>query len=174
MAGRVETAEGVPGPAQRMFEADRASLGLGMELLAAADGAATLRMTVTGTMVNGHGIAHGGYLSLLADSAFACACDTHGPVAVAVAAGADIDFLEPVRLGDTLTATIASHTRFGRSGVHDVTVRRGDEVVAEFRGRSRELRQAPAGTAPAPTGVAPDPVGTAPAPASAGQLGEAP
>jgi acyl-CoA thioesterase len=30
--------------------------------------------------------------------------------------------------------------RRGRTGVYDVTVRRGDEVVAEFRGRSAELR----------------------------------
>src|SRR3712207_7546844 len=32
---------------------------------------------------NGHAIAHGGYVFLLADTAFACACNSHGPVTVA-------------------------------------------------------------------------------------------
>ncbi|WP_443069205.1 hypothetical protein [Streptomyces sp. NBC_01362] len=33
-------------------------------------------------------------------------------------------------------------SRFGRSGVYDVTVRRSDGVpVAEFRGQSRSLRE---------------------------------
>jgi acyl-CoA thioesterase len=31
-------------------------------------------------------------------------------------------------------------TRFGRTGIYDVTVRRGPDVIAEFRGRSQELR----------------------------------
>ena len=39
-------------------------------------------------MVNGHGICHGGVIFSLADTAFACACNSWGPVTVA--AGADI------------------------------------------------------------------------------------
>lgn len=121
-----------------MFAADRASLSLGMELLEVGTGRAVLRMTVTGAMVNGHGTAHGGYLFLFADSAFACACNSHGPVTVA--AGADIDFVAPAHEGDVLTATAEERVSFGRSGIYDVSVRRGDEVIAEFRGRSRVLR----------------------------------
>jgi len=121
-----------------MFAADRASHGLGMELLEAGPGHAVLRMTVTGAMVNGHGTAHGGYLFLFADGAFACACNSHGPVTVAAAA--DIDFVAPAHGGDVPTATALERTRFGRSGIYDVSVRRGDQVIAEFRGRSRELR----------------------------------
>jgi acyl-CoA thioesterase len=120
-----------------MFAADTASRGLGMELLAAADGQAVVRMPVTPAMVNGHSIAHGGFVFMLADTAFACACNSHGPVTVA--AGADITFVRPVRDGDVLTAYAQERTVFGRSGVYDVTVRRGDEVVAEFRGRSRTV-----------------------------------
>ncbi|WP_249417106.1 hydroxyphenylacetyl-CoA thioesterase PaaI [Streptomyces sp. TS71-3] len=121
-----------------MFAADEASRRLGIELLEYGAGAAVLRMTVTRAMVNGHGIAHGGYLFLFADTAFACACNSHGPATVA--AGADIDFVAPAREGDVLVATAQERTRFGRSGIYDVTVVRGDEVVAEFRGRSRVLR----------------------------------
>ena len=127
-----------PGPAQLMFAADAASLGLGIELLEAGEGEAVLRMAVTPAMVNGHGLAHGGYLFLLADSAFACACNSHGPVTVA--AGGDIDFVAPAREGDVLLATARERARFGRSGIYDVTVRRGGELIAEFRGRSRTLR----------------------------------
>jgi acyl-CoA thioesterase len=84
--------------AHDMFDDDLASRSLGMTLEDATDGRATLRMRVTETMVNGHDIAHGGYLFLLADTAFACACNSHGPVTVA--AGADITFVRPARLGD--------------------------------------------------------------------------
>ena len=122
-----------------MFDADAASRGLGMELLGVGDGTATVRMRVGTAMVNGHGIAHGGYLFLLADTAFACACNSRGRVTVA--AGADITFIAPVRDGDLLVANAAERVSYGRSGIYDVTVRRGDEVVAEFRGRSREAGQ---------------------------------
>lgn len=129
-------------PTEAMFAADRASRALGIELLEHGPGTATLRMTVTESMVNGHRTAHGGFLFLLADSAFACACNSHGPVTV-VAAGADIVFVAPAREGDVLVARAEERTRYGRSGVYDVSVRRGDEVIAEFRGRSRSLRDAP-------------------------------
>ncbi|WP_432030844.1 hydroxyphenylacetyl-CoA thioesterase PaaI [Streptomyces sp. 1222.5] len=133
-----QAAGSADGPVEAMFFADEASRRLGIELVRHGPGTAVLRMTVTAAMVNGHRIAHGGYVFLLADSAFACACNSHGPVTVA--AGAGIDFVAPVYEGDVLEATAEERTRFGRSGIYDVTVMRGDEVVAEFRGRSRVLR----------------------------------
>ncbi|MEU8300739.1 hydroxyphenylacetyl-CoA thioesterase PaaI [Micromonospora sp. NPDC048909] len=124
-----------------MFDADLASRGLGIELVEAADGAAVARMRVTGTMLNGHAIAHGGFVFLLADTAFALACNSRGPVTVA--AGGEISFIRPVRADDVLTARATERTRYGRSGIYDVTVTRDDgEVVAEFRGRSRTLADA--------------------------------
>src|SRR6266511_44677 len=123
--------------AHEMFEADLASRALGIELLSAGGGRAVVRMRVTVSMVNGHAIAHGGYVFLLADTAFACACNSHGPVTVAAAA--DIVFVRPVREGDLLLARAEERTRYGRGGVYDVTVMRGDEVVAEFRGHSRTI-----------------------------------
>jgi acyl-CoA thioesterase len=48
-------------------------------------------------------------------------------------------FVAAARLGDVLEAEARMRTRFGRSGVYDVTVRRGDDVIAEFRGRSHTL-----------------------------------
>ncbi|WP_249160695.1 hydroxyphenylacetyl-CoA thioesterase PaaI [Actinospica acidithermotolerans] len=129
--------------ARTMFEADAASAALGIRVEHALDGAASARMTVTDTMVNGHGIAHGGYIFLFADTAFACACNTYGPVTVA--AGAEITFVTSARLGDELTAVAEERTRYGRNGIYDVTVYRetpeGREVVAEFRGRSRTIAE---------------------------------
>ncbi|MER6976775.1 hydroxyphenylacetyl-CoA thioesterase PaaI [Streptomyces carpinensis] len=122
----------------RMFAADQASRRLGIELLEHGEETALLRMTVTEPMVNGHGTAHGGYLFLFADSPFACACNTHGPVTVA--SRADVTFVAPAREGDVLTAAAREITRFGRSGIYDVRVVRGETVIAEFRGRSRSVR----------------------------------
>jgi acyl-CoA thioesterase len=120
-----------------MFAADQASRGVGMELLHLRPGAAVVQMRVAMQMLNGHSICHGGYVFMLADTAFACACNSDGPVTLA--AGADISFVSPAREGDVLVATAEERTRFGRSGIYDVTVRHGDEVVAEFRGRSRTV-----------------------------------
>ncbi len=120
-----------------MMAADRASAALGIELVEHGEGWARTRMTVRADMVNGHDIAHGGLVFTLADTAFACACNSWGPVTVA--AGAEVVFVASARLGDVLEAEARVRTRFGRSGIYDVTVRRGDDVVAEFRGRSRTI-----------------------------------
>ncbi|PZF95670.1 phenylacetic acid degradation protein PaaD [Micromonospora endophytica] len=122
-----------------MFAADVASNRLGIELVSASGGVAVARMRVTPEMVNGHRIAHGGFVFLLADTAFALACNSHGPAAVA--AGGEITFVRPAQEGDLLLARATERTRYGRSGIYDVTVTRGDaEVIAEFRGHSRALR----------------------------------
>lgn len=128
----------VPESVRRMLDDDLASASLGITLVDAGPGHATVRMTITDTMVNGHALAHGGYVFLLADTAFACACNSHGPVTVA--AGADVTFVAAAHLGDELTARAEERVRYGRSGIYDVTVTRGDDVIAEFRGRSRTLR----------------------------------
>jgi phenylacetic acid degradation protein PaaD len=123
--------------ADRMWQADAASQGLGIVLGDVAPGRAVATMAVRPDMVNGHGICHGGFLFLLADTAFAFACNTHGPPVVA--AGADVSFLAPVREGDVLVATAVERVLAGRSGLYDVTVRRGEQAVLELRGRSRAL-----------------------------------
>jgi acyl-CoA thioesterase len=96
-----------------------------------------LRMTVREDMVNGHAIGHGGITFTLADSAFAFACNSYDRRTVA--AGAEIRFRAPTRLGDVLTATAEERFREGRSGVYDVEVTCGETVVASFVGHSREI-----------------------------------
>ncbi len=121
--------------AHAMMAADRASTDSGIRLVEVRPGAATVGLTVAEGHANGHGVCHGGVLFTLADTAFAIACNSHGPRAVA--ATADIVFARPALVGDELVAVARERIRFGRSGVYDVSVARGGEVVAEFRGQSR-------------------------------------
>jgi acyl-CoA thioesterase len=123
-----------------MLETDEAARSLGITLTEFGDGRAIASMRVAGSMVNGHGMAHGGYVFLLADTAFAYACNSRGPVTVA--AGAEVSFVAAAELGDLLVATAEERTLFGRNGIYDVTVRREDTVIAEFRGRSRSIGEA--------------------------------
>ena len=125
--------------AAAMYDADLASRHLGIRIEQVAPGQATARMQVRDTMLNGHAICHGGYVFLLADTAFAFACNTYGPTTVAAAC--DVVFLGPAHLGDELIAEATERHRSGRSGIYDVTVRLPNAaVIAEFRGHSRTLR----------------------------------
>ena len=124
--------------AQAMWADDKASQGLGMEVLEVAPGRAKLAMTLTERMVNGHGLGHGGFIFTLADSALAFACNSYG--FRSVAQQCSVTFLSPARLGMRLVAEATERHRAQRSGIYDVTVR--DEigtVIAEFRGHSRTL-----------------------------------
>lgn len=132
--------------AQAMLNDDAASAGLGIGLIEVGPGRARMSMTIRADMVNGHQIAHGGLIATLADSAFAVACNSHGPVVVA--SGFAVDFHEPARLGDELVAQAVEVVRRGRNGIYDVTVTRGDLVIATFRGRSRAIGAAPRRTKP--------------------------
>ncbi len=123
--------------ADAMWQDDDASKDLGMEIRQIRPGEATLTMTVKPQMVNGQGIAHGGFIFLLADSAFAFACNSHNERAVA--AQCNISFIRPGKLGDLLIATAREISRTGRSGIYDVRVTVDDTPIAELRGHSRTV-----------------------------------
>jgi len=124
--------------AHEMLDADVASRDAGVVLQEVGPGRAVATMTVTGSMLNGHGIAHGAFVFLLADTTFAVACNSYGQRTVA--AGCDITYLSPVSAGDVLVAEAVERVRQGRTGLYDVSVRRADgSVVAELRGRSRTV-----------------------------------
>jgi acyl-CoA thioesterase len=123
--------------ADAMWKEDEASRGLGMAILEVKAGEAKLAMTIQPHMVNGQGIAHGGFIFLLADSAFAFACNSRNERAVA--AQSDISFIRPARLGDRLVATAREISRTGRSGIYDVSVTLDATAIAELRGHSRTV-----------------------------------
>lgn len=124
--------------ADAMWAGDAASQAMGMRIVEVGPGTATLEMTVREDMVNGHGIGHGGFTFTLADSAFAFACNSYNRRTVAHTC--EITYLAPTRLGDVLTATAVERHREGRDGTYDVTVRAAAGVVAEFVGKSKEIR----------------------------------
>jgi acyl-CoA thioesterase len=131
-----------------MWADDNASQALGMTIVRAGAGTATLSMPVVKTMTNGHGMCHGGYIFTLADSAFAFACNSHNTKTVAQHCA--VTFLNPGKLGDVLTATAREISRAGRSGITDVTVtNQAGETIAVFRGHSRTLGGAVAPDHPA-------------------------
>ena len=126
-----------------MLKNDAATLGLGMDVLAIGPGHATVTMRVRADMLNGHAICHGGFISTLADSAFAFACNSYNELTVA--SGFAIDFLAPARLGDLLTARCVEVSKSGRTGVYDTdVVNKQGERIAIFRGRSYTLKGKPA------------------------------
>jgi acyl-CoA thioesterase len=124
--------------AEAMWADDKATQALGMELRSVARGRSEIAMTVRDTMVNGHGLCHGGYIFTLADSAFAFACNTYNQRTVAQ--HCMISFITSGKLGDRLVARAEEQSRRGRSGIYDITVSREDgTVIAEFRGMSRTI-----------------------------------
>jgi acyl-CoA thioesterase len=140
--GRDDAMDRARRSAARMYADDQVVKALRISVDEVAPGRATARMRVTADMVNGHGIAHGGYVFLLADAAFAYACNTHGPVTVA--RQCEITFLSPARAGDDLTALAAERVRIERNGIYDISVRRANgDVLAEMRGHSRTVRPGP-------------------------------
>ncbi len=120
---------------EAMYAKDNASRGLGMTLEEIGPGYARMSMTVREDMVNGHQICHGGLIFTLADSTFAFACNSYNHVAVAQ--GANIEFLAPGKLGDVLTAIGEERHAAGKTGVYDIRVSNQDgRTIALFRGKS--------------------------------------
>ena len=130
---------------ERMWEDDQASQGLGMQIVEVTPGHAVMSMRVRRDMLNGHQICHGGFITTLADSSFAFACNSYNELTVA--SGFNVDLLAPAHLDDVLTARCNEIKRSGRTGIYDVEVRnQKDERIAVFRGRSYTMRGRPAVT----------------------------
>ena len=124
--------------AQAMWENDKASKWMGMQISNMDEGIASLILTVQAHHCNGHGICHGGIIFSLADSAFAFACNSRNQATVAQ--HNTISYIAPGQLGDTLTADAREVSLSGRNGIYDVTVINQDnKKIAEFRGMSRAI-----------------------------------
>ena len=133
--------------AAAMYARDRASLALGMKLLGAGPGSASMHMAVREDMANVHNTCHGGFIFLglgillntVADSTFAYACNSHNKNAVA--ATCVIEYMRPAYVGDLLTATGREQGLEGRNGVYDIRVEnQKGELVALFRGKSTQIK----------------------------------
>jgi acyl-CoA thioesterase len=105
------------------------------------EGYARIHMIVRADMLNGHGVAHGGMIFTLADTAFAYACNSRN--VSTMANQASIVFLSPGREGERLTAEAREEAMSGRSGVYQIRVTGEDgRDVAAFQGLSRSVGEA--------------------------------
>jgi acyl-CoA thioesterase len=121
-----------------MYERDPASQALGMLLAEIRPGYARMTMPVRRDMLNGHQTCHGGYIFMLADSAFAFACNSHNHNTVG--AGCTIDYLAPGREGDLLSAEATEQALAGKTGVYDIkVVNQEGRTIALFRGKSHRV-----------------------------------
>ena len=124
--------------ARAMLAGEGTGPAWGIQIEEAREGYARVSMVVGADMLNSHGIAHGGMIFALADTAFAYVCN--GANHASVAAQASIVFLDKVREGETLIAEAAEVAREGRAGVTRVAVHTANgRTVAEFTGYSRTL-----------------------------------
>lgn len=124
--------------AEAMWAADVASRHLGMRIDSVGPGRGVLSMAITESMVNGHGNCHGGYIFMLADSAFAVACNSYNQRSVGQ--NCQITYIRPAKRGTILTAKAEERQRADRSAIYDVSVcDEAGEIIAEFRGQSRSI-----------------------------------
>ncbi|WP_397392406.1 hydroxyphenylacetyl-CoA thioesterase PaaI [Polynucleobacter sp.] len=122
-----------------MLKEDAVAKSLEMRFEGIGPGYAKLRMTVRGDMLNGFKNCHGGFITTLADTAFAYACNSHNDVTVS--SGLRMDFIAPVNEGNVLTAEAKEVCLFGRTGVYDVSVRnQDDQLISVMRGNSYRLK----------------------------------
>jgi acyl-CoA thioesterase len=117
----------------RMYNNDPFSKWLGIERIEDGAGKSVLRMTIRKEMLNGFAIAHGGITYSLADSALAFAANSHGRMAVSVETS--ISHTEPLKEGDTITATAEEIDLRNKIGIYHITVKnQHNKIVALFKG----------------------------------------
>lgn len=117
----------------KMYNNDPFSLWLGIERMEDGEGISTLRMTVRKDMLNGFGIIHGGVTFSLADSALAFASNSHGVQSVSI--DNSINYFEPAKEGDVLTATTEEVRITNKIGLYHITITNQEgNKIALFKG----------------------------------------
>lgn len=116
----------------KMLSKDAFSSWLGIEILECEIGRCKVAMTIRKEMLNSMNYAHGGISYSLADTAFGFAANTHGKYAVSIETS--INHIEALEEGDYLTAEATLDHQLNKIGFNIVEVRRGEELVALFKG----------------------------------------
>ena len=123
-----------------MLAKDEFSRWLGVDVLQLKPAFCVCRMLIRSEMMNGFGVAHGGIVFSLADSAFAFACNTPGRIAMSI--DNSISYPASVQTGDILTAVAEEESATNRLGFFRVQVtNQRDEIVALFRGTAYKTGQ---------------------------------
>jgi acyl-CoA thioesterase len=124
----------VPEETRERIHSDPYCKTLGIDVTELDDGHARTELTITDDLLNFHGTPHGGAIYSLADAAFAAASNSHGTTAVALET--NISYLEPVDVGETLTATAEETHVAGSTAEYEIVVTdEAENRIATFRGR---------------------------------------
>ena len=111
----------------------------GITIAEARAGYVRVYMRIRADMLNGHGICHGGFIFLLADTAFAYSCNSRNDVNLAQKC--TIEYKRPVKEGGHLTAITEHLSQDGRYGQYQVKVTdQDDNLIALFQGQSCRIR----------------------------------
>ncbi len=114
------------------FEQDNFPRKLGVSIVNVGPGYAKVQMTVSEDMQNFHGMAHGGVIFTLADTAFGLAANTRGK---AVGLQVSINYIRPVKSGTVIFAVGEEEELTKSTGIYNITVETEDgKKVALFRG----------------------------------------
>jgi len=116
----------------KMLSQDAFSQWMGIEILKSEIGRVKIAMTVRKEMLNSMYYAHGAITYSLADTAFGFTSNTHGKYAVSIETS--INHIEAIEEGDYLEAECVIEKVNNKLGFNVVEVKRGDELVALFKG----------------------------------------
>ncbi|MDA9310347.1 PaaI family thioesterase [Flavobacteriaceae bacterium] len=116
----------------KMLSQDAYSSWLGIEIISCEIGRVKVGMTIRKEMLNSMDKVHGGISYALADTAFGFSANTHGRYAVSIETS--INHIEALHLGDYITAEATLDVQKTKVGFNIVEVKKGDELVALFKG----------------------------------------
>jgi acyl-CoA thioesterase len=116
----------------KMLSLDPFSTWLGIEILECEIGSCKVGLTIRKDMLNSMGKAHGGISYSLADTAFGFAANTHGKYAVSIETS--INHIEALEEGDYIYAESVIEKVKNKLGFNIIEVKRGDELIALFKG----------------------------------------
>jgi len=116
----------------KMLSQDAYSSWLGIAILECEIGRVKVGMTIRKEMLNSMNYAHGGISYSLADTAFGFTANTYGQYAVSIETS--INHIEALQEGDYITAEATVDVTKTKVGFNIVEVKRGDEMVALFKG----------------------------------------
>jgi len=123
---------------EAMARVNPAFQSLGIEIVEASPGKSRFRMLVRPEHANTFGVCHGGISFALADLAFGFTCNGRGEKSMT--AGASIEYLAPVPVGQYLYADVAEAAIKGRNIYYDVRLSLEDGTLTGIvHGRMRIL-----------------------------------
>lgn len=93
---------------------------LGATIEVIEPGYSRVSLAVTASMLNFHGMTHGGLVFALGDIAFAAASNAHGQTALAL--NVAVSFLRPTFVGDQLVAEAKEVQLGGATALYDIVV----------------------------------------------------